>query len=393
MAKCKYGDAESTEEVPCQFDTQTGLFACPQPYKRPGAPQKLSQLKMDVKFVDQDGLESRVTVVAKHEDEMESDRESLLAGSGTTTTSRTTREERRGRRNNKLLLKPLSITLADVVGELVGTFLLTLPIITAVASSVVTGALVGLWQVAIASGLGVALSIYCTAYVSEAHLNPAVTLAFAIVRWRVFSWQRILPYVLAQLLGAFCAGGVLFGLYRHAIYEFESEHGIVRGQNGSEISAMLFGEYFPNPSIYSHSVTENLLVVSPVEAVLIEGWATAILVFVIFSLTDIQNTSVGSGTHKVAFPILIGATVAVLISIYAPLTQAGLNPARDFGPRAVAAIAGWGEIAIPGPRNGFWVYIIGPVCGGPIGGALYDCLVAKAVKFAAKMRDKERNPS
>ncbi len=52
---------------------------------------------------------------------------------------------------------------------------------------------------------------------------------------------------------------------------------------------------------------------------------------------------------------LIGLTVAMLISVLAPLTQAGLNPARDFGPRLVALWAGWDSVAIPGPRNGFWV--------------------------------------
>ena len=67
-------------------------------------------------------------------------------------------------------------------------------------------------------------------------------------------------------------------------------------------------------------------------------------------------------------PGLIGFTVAMLLSLYAPLTQAGWNPARDFGPRIVAYFAGWGTVAIPGPRGGFWIYIIGPYIGGIIAG-------------------------
>ena len=51
-------------------------------------------------------------------------------------------------------------------------------------------------------------------------------------------------------------------------------------------------------------------------------------------------------------PLLIGFTVAALISLFAPLTQAGWNPARDLGPRTVAFFAGWGEIAIPSVPGG-----------------------------------------
>jgi glycerol uptake facilitator protein len=58
--------------------------------------------------------------------------------------------------------------------------------------------------------------------------------------------------------------------------------------------------------------------------------------------------------------------------VFAPITQAGWNPARDFGPRLVALLAGYGEIAIPGPQSGFWIYIVGPLIGGPIGGLLYE---------------------
>ena len=71
-------------------------------------------------------------------------------------------------------------------------------------------------------------------------------------------------------------------------------------------------------------------------------------------------------------PGLIGFTVAMLIALYAPLTQAGWNPARDFGPRLVAYFAGWGKVAIPGPRGGFWVYIIGPYIGGIIAGGFSE---------------------
>ena len=104
---------------------------------------------------------------------------------------------------------------------------------------------------------------------------------------------------------------------------------------------------------------------------MVEAWGTFILTFVIFSLTNSRNNVLGSTTRPGA-PCLIGATVAVLVALYAPITQAGLNPARDLGPRLVAAMAGWGKVAFPGPRNGFWVYIVGPFLGAPCGAFLAE---------------------
>jgi len=69
--------------------------------------------------------------------------------------------------------------------------------------------------------------------------------------------------------------------------------------------------------------------------------------------------------------IMIGLTVAAIISVVAPLTQAALNPARDLGPRVVAYFLGWNEIAIPGPRGGWLsVYVIAPCVGALIGGGI-----------------------
>merc|ERR1712023_592311 len=100
-----------------------------------------------------------------------------------------------------------------------------------------------------------------------------------------------------------------------------------------------------------------------------------ILMFLILALTDPRNPS---RPPPGMAPFFIGFTVAVLISVLAPLTQAGFNPARDFGPRIIAALSGWGLVAIPGPRDGFLVYIFGPIIGAPIGACLYDFLIAPA---------------
>jgi glycerol uptake facilitator-like aquaporin len=57
------------------------------------------------------------------------------------------------------------------------------------------------------------------------------------------------------------------------------------------------------------------------------------------------------------------------------------NPARDFGPRVVAYFAGWGKVAIPGPRNGFWIYIAGPHIGAILAAFVYDLLIARGARL------------
>ncbi|XP_011403863.1 PREDICTED: uncharacterized protein LOC105312704 [Amphimedon queenslandica] len=258
--------------------------------------------------------------------------------------------------------------LISCLGELFGTWLLTLIICSVVAAAIITEAQVGLWQVALPSGFGVSISIFISAHFSDAHLNPAVSIAFAVVRFRQFHWLRLGPYILSQFLGSLIAGLTVIIFYHGAIQSFEAAHNITRGEPGSQLSGMVFGEYFPNPALYNHN--EFSSVTSVFEAFLVEAWGTFILVFVIFSLTHPSNSTISS--TKVVVPIAIGITVAVIISIYGPLTQAGLNPARDFGPRVIAALAGWGTIAIPGPRYGFWLYIVGPIIGGVLGGGASD---------------------
>ncbi len=262
------------------------------------------------------------------------------------------------------------------IGEAVGTYILVLFGIGSVAAAVATGAQVGLWQVAVVWAFGVALAIYVTANVSGAHLNPAVSLAFAIFRRSDFSLRMLPLYWAAQLIGAVLAGVTILAVFSPFIVRFESDNGIARGEAGSQLSAMMFGEYFPNPAIYGTGPDAAALI-SPAGAAFVEGFGTAILALVIFSLTDQRNAGLST---KNMTPLLIGFTVAALVSLFAPLTQAGWNPARDFGPRIVAFLSGWGSIAIPGPSNGFWVYIVGPMVGAPVGAAVHEFLLRPGLR-------------
>jgi glycerol uptake facilitator protein len=259
--------------------------------------------------------------------------------------------------------------LGACASEFLGTFVLVFFGVGSVTAAVATGAQQGLWQVAVVWALGVSLAIYATAAVSGAHINPAISLAMTL--WRGFPLRRLVPYWLAQLAGAFSASLLLYLLFHNLIAAFEGAHGLVRGAPGSELSAMMFGEYFPNPGIIGAG-PQHWACVTPWQACLAEAVGTAFLAGFVFALTERRNEiSPGALT-----PLFIGLAVAAIISIIAPLTQAGLNPARDFGPRLVALLFGWGSIALPGPRGGFFtVYILAPMVGAVIGAAIYQLLI------------------
>jgi glycerol uptake facilitator protein len=270
----------------------------------------------------------------------------------------------------------ISSLTARCVGEVLGTFLLVFLGCGAVHVAILTGALAGLWQVAIVWAVAIMLAVYVVGGISGAHINPAITLALAV--WARFRWRDVLPYVASQLVGAFLAAATLFMLYGPFLKEKEEAKHVTRGEPGSEITAMCYGEYFPNPGrlaaadkAYSKDDHEalNALVSEPV-ACGAEVLGTLILALVVFAVTDERNHAAPAGRLA---PVFIGLTVAVLIAVIAPLTQACFNPARDFGPRLFAACAGWGTIALPGPRGAgfFTVYILAPVIGAFLGGALY----------------------
>ena len=273
--------------------------------------------------------------------------------------------------NNRpsLVKKEYPETFRQCIAEMLGTFILIFFGVGSVHAAVITGAQVGLWQVAVVWGIGIALAIYATSAVSGAHLNPAITIALAA--FRGFSWRKVAPYILSQLVGAILAAIVLYCVFHNLITAFEASKGLIRGGTDSELSAMVYGEYFPNPAMISS--TPSLAAVTMPLAMLAEILGTAMLAFIIFAVTD--NNNPGRPASNLA-PLFIGLTVSLLISLLAPISQACFNPARDFGPRLVAYFAGWGSVAIPGPQGGFFtVYILSPIIGAIIGGGLYQFIL------------------
>lgn len=260
----------------------------------------------------------------------------------------------------------------QMLAEAIGMYILCFFGPGSVAVAVLLGGLSGTWQVAVVWGFAIALAIYATGAISGCHINPAVTLAMAVYRPADMPKGRVVPYLLAQLAGAMLAAATLLVLFGPSCAAFEASHSILRGQAGSQLSAMWFGEYFPNPAVYGTG-PDAWAQVPVATAFLAEAIGTAFLLFFIFALTDSRNKLAPTAANLE--PFFIGFTVAIIICIIGPLTQAALNPARDLGPRLVAYFAGWGEVAIPGPRGcEWWLYLVAPVVGGLVGAGAYEFL-------------------
>ena len=243
----------------------------------------------------------------------------------------------------------------EFLGEFTGTFLMVLFGTGSVAVDTLFGAHRSLGVIALIWGVGVTLSIYLTRHLSCAHLNPAVSLAMA-TSGRM-TWRKVPYYLIAQFLGAFLAGWIVYLLFSSAIADFEATHQIVRGTPESVATARMFGEFY------------DTKIVSLPLAIFGEAFGTFILVVMIFALTE--GCNVGRPSDTMA-PVFIGLTVSSAICLIAPLTQAGFNPARDFSPRMVAAIMGWGRHALPDACGGFfWVYMLGPCLGAEVATFLF----------------------
>lgn len=249
----------------------------------------------------------------------------------------------------------------EFIGEMMGTFVLVFMGCSCVAVSILFGEYSSIFQIGLVWGLGVTLAIFLTRNICCAHFNPAVSVAMVLAGR--MSVRKLPVYILAQMVGAILAGMTIYGLFSASIAHYESVHQIVRGTAASVDTARMFGEFYPNPGNASISVVSLPL------AMCAEGFGTFMLVLFIFALTE--NCNVGRPSSDLQ-PLFIGLTVSSIIFFVAPLTQAGLNPARDMGPRLVAYLAGWGDAALPDEVGGwFWVYGLAPILGAGLATLLF----------------------
>lgn len=243
-----------------------------------------------------------------------------------------------------------STLLGEVIAEFLGTMVLilfgagvvamTLLFGTGVPGEVIKG---GYTNITFAWGLGVVMGIYTAGKISGAHLNPAVTLALAV--FRGFPWSKFVPYVVAQTAGAFLAAAIVFLSYRPAFLKFDPL---------LEKTAGIFATFPAFPDL-------------PFTGFLDQVIGTAILLFLIFAITDDRNHQVGQ-----LAPILIGFVVVAIGMSFGALHGYAINPARDFGPRLFTVLAGFKNNGLTDGTTVFLIPIVGPLIGGLIGAALYD---------------------
>jgi len=245
--------------------------------------------------------------------------------------------------------------LRELLAEFLGTFVLIVFGVGVVAQFVLSKGGAGSYlSINITWGLAVMMGCYVSAGVTGAHLNPAVTLALAA--HRKFPWNKVLPYSLAQTAGAFAASAVVYLTYREALGAFD---GGVRQVLGPQGTAGIWATY-PQPflSAVPGGVVDQIV-------------GTALLVGVIFGISDSRNSPAPAGVA----PVVVGLLVIAIGAAFGFNSGYAINPARDFGPRLFTFVAGWGGEVFRAGNYWWWVPIVAPCLGGVIGGWLYDAFV------------------
>jgi MIP family channel proteins len=248
-------------------------------------------------------------------------------------------------------------TAREAVAEFLGTLTLIVFGCGVVAQVVLSRQTAGEYlSINLAWGLAVTMAVYVCGGVSGAHLNPAVTIALAVLRG--FSWSKVAPYIIAQIAGAFVGAAIVYVGYMEAFTNFDNGIRQVAGPQGT---AGIFATY---PQGFLSTFPGGFL-----DQVI----GTALLVGVIFGISDSRNTPPPAGMA----PLIVGLLVVLIGSTWGYNAGYAINPARDFGPRLFTFVAGWGGEVFRAGNSWWWVPIIAPVIGGVLGGFVYDALIAR----------------
>ena len=196
---------------------------------------------------------------------------------------------------------------------------------------------IGLLGVALAFGLTVLTGAYAFGHISGGHFNPAVS--FGLWAGGRFNAKDLLPYIIAQVLGAIAAGFILYT--------------IASGKPGFSI----------DPNAAGALATNGYGAFSP------GGYTMAAALVIEIVLTAFFLIVILGSTHKLApagfAPIAIGLALTLIHLISIPVTNTSVNPARSTG---VAVFVGGGSV------SQLWLFWVAPIVGGLIGGAIYKWL-------------------
>ncbi|MGH3498787.1 MAG: MIP/aquaporin family protein [Nocardioidaceae bacterium] len=239
--------------------------------------------------------------------------------------------------------------LGELAAEFVGTLILILFGVGVVAQVVLTNGTLGDHNsIAWAWGLGVTLGVYTAARVSGAHLNPAVTVAFAA--FTDFPWRKVIPYSIAQTVGAFVAAIIIRFNYQDLIEQYDPGHTF----KSQFVFATLPGNG-SGPATIPTAFFDQII-------------GTALLMFLIFALIHAANNPPLANLG----PLLIGLVVVAIGMAWGSNAGYAINPARDFGPRLAEYITGYSTAWKD--QHGdyyFWLPIIAPIIGALVGGFIW----------------------
>ncbi|KAI9376218.1 aquaporin-like protein [Aspergillus egyptiacus] len=237
--------------------------------------------------------------------------------------------------------------------ELFGTLILVLFGNGVVAQVVLSNYQKGNYQsISWGWGLGCMLGVYVS-LPSGAHLNPAVTFAHCL--FRKHPWHKWPTYALAQLLGGMCAAAIVYGNYKSAIDVYEG------GPNIRTVPG------------YSATASGGIFCTYPAEFMTRTGMffseflASAILQFVVFAVSNRFNVA---DSHML--PLTLFFTIFGIGACFGWETGYAINLARDFGPRLVSYMLGYGPEVWKAGNYYFWIPLIVPFLGCAFGGFLYD---------------------
>lgn len=239
----------------------------------------------------------------------------------------------------------------------------------------VSGWLTIIWGWAFAA-FAMAFAVRIAGGVSGPRINPAVTFAFALRR--KFPWRKVPAYVLAQVTGCFVGAAIVYANYHNAV-DADDRASHVWKHSGHAVAT--FSTF---PAAYFHGdwygpLTDQVI-------------GTVLLLMLVAAVIDIPNLTVGANLG----PLVIGFALAAIGLSFGANAGYTINPARDFGRRPLAWIAGWGAAALPGTvkttlhfSDYVWIPIVGPLIGGTVGLFLYNWFVGDVLHARGLLAERQ----
>ena len=222
-------------------------------------------------------------------------------------------------------------------------------------------------------GMAVVFGIYVAGGISGAHINPAVSVAFAA--FGRFPWKKVPGYALAQVLGAVAGAALTYMIYRDAIQAYEAENAITRDGGDGTVGVFVTGPAGYFGDYWGPFITEVV--------------GTAFLLLIVFAVVDLMNVPPKANLA----PLIIGLGVFAIGMSWGANSGYAINPARDLGPRILAWMMGWGDAAFPGAQGNldayWWVPVVAPLIGAVIGAALYVFTIEGVLKARLTPEDKD----